>query len=165
MARHGGSGGTGPVLDSYSRMKEDSELMSFCNVSVTNLGGDLIATDIDDIYKGIPFFLILNVPAFVGLFSLFLILRGISWNLSKKETGVKNVFLSFPTEHLDRIGKIKSYASWLKSIFVIDLETIETECGEDARIYLQFQVFCCIFLSCVTVISLVIILPLNFSGR
>ena len=146
--------------------QENKELQSFCNVSVSNLGGDLIETDIDDVYKGIPFFLILNIPAFVVLFTTFLILRGISWNLSRnEERGEKNVYLSFPTEHLDRIRKFQSFASWLKSIFVTDFENIETECGEDARIYLQFQYFCIMFLSIVAVVSLGIILPLNFSGR
>ena len=142
------------------------ELLSFCNVSVSNLGGDLIKTDLDDVYKGIPFFLILNVPAFVALFITFLILRGISWNLAKKSPirEVKNVYLSFPTEHLARVRKFESFASWFKSIFVTDLETIETECGEDAKIYLQFQIFCLKFLSIVTIVSLGIILPLNFSG-
>ena len=140
------------------------ELLAFCNVSATNLGGDLIKTDLDDVYKGIPFFLILNVPAFVVFFLTFLILRRISWGLAQKKEEIKNVYLSFPTEHLARIGKFESFASWLKSIFVTDLDTIEKECGEDARIYLHFQIFCLIFLSIVTVVSMGIILPLNFSG-
>ena len=144
--------------------QENKELQSFCNVSVSNLGGDLIETDIDDVYKGIPFFLILNVPAFVALLITFLILRRISWSLAQKKEEVKNVYLSFPTEHLARIGKFESFGSWLKSIFVTDLDTIETECGEDARIYLHFQIYCLIFLSIVTVASIGIILPLNFSG-
>ena len=143
----------------------EQKLLSFCNVSVTNLGGDYVGLDeLDDVYKGIPFFLILNVPAFVALFITFLIIRAISWNLSKKKEEVKNVYLSFPTEHLARIRKFESFASWLKSIFVTDLDTIETECGEDARIYLHFQIFCIIFLSILTVASLGVILPLNFSG-
>ena len=151
-------------MDSHSKNGQQQELLSFCNVSVTNLGGDLIKTELDDVYKGIPFFLILNVPAFVALLITFLILRRISWSLAQKKEEVKNVYLSFPTEHLARIGKFESFASWLKSIFVTDLDTIETECGEDARIYLHFQIYCLIFLSIVTVASIGIILPLNFSG-
>ena len=144
--------------------KGQQELLAFCNVSATNLGGDLIKTDLDKVYKGIPFFLVLNVPCFVIFFITFLILRRISWSLAQKKEEVKNVYLSFPTEHLARIGKFESFASWLKSIFVTDLDTIEKECGEDARIYLHFQIFCLIFLSIVTVVSMGIILPLNFSG-
>ena len=110
--------------------------------------------------------LTLNVSICVLLVTVFLILRKISWNMAQKDQdiGTANAYFSFPLENLPRIRQFESYWAWIKSIFVTNFETIEEICGKDSKIYLQFQLYCIIFLSVVTVVSLAVILPLNFSG-
>jgi len=81
-----------------------------------------------------------------------------------QDIGTANAYFSFPLENLTRIRQFESYWAWIKSIFVTNLKTIEEICGKDSKIYLQFQLYCIIFLSVVTVVSLGVILPLNFSG-
>lgn len=53
---------------------------------------------------------------------------------------------------------------WFPSVFKINKERLYTRCGPDASHYLSFQKQLIILFICVTIVSLCIILPINFQG-
>ena len=59
----------------------------------------------------------------------------------------------------------KSFGAWLKSIFTMSDEDILGRCGYDALQYLRFQRHVICYLTVPMVLSISVILPLNFQGR
>ena len=66
--------------------------------------------------------------------------------------------------NLEPLGSTMSFKSWLSSVFTLPDQRI-IECrGTDALHYLRFQRHIICFLLIVTVISIVVILPINLQG-
>jgi len=60
--------------------------------------------------------------------------------------------------------KNKSFGAWFKSIFTMPDEEILDRCGSDALQYLRFQRHIICYLTVTMILSISIILPINFQG-
>ena len=60
--------------------------------------------------------------------------------------------------------KNKSFGAWLKSIITMPDEEILDRCGGDALQYLRFQRHIICYLTVTMILSISIILPINFQG-
>ncbi|KAK1158800.1 calcium permeable stress-gated cation channel 1-like isoform X1 [Acipenser oxyrinchus oxyrinchus] len=65
----------------------------------------------------------------------------------------------------DMETKDVGFCSWLSSIYHMRDEEIQSKCGIDATIYLSFQRHILVLMIIVCVLSISIILPVNFSGN
>uniref|UniRef100_A0A8C4DUH6 Transmembrane protein 63B n=1 Tax=Dicentrarchus labrax TaxID=13489 RepID=A0A8C4DUH6_DICLA len=98
-------------------------------------------------FGGVPTVLALDFMFFLGLLVLFSFLRKVAWDYGR---------LALVTD---------GFCSWLTAIFRIKDEEIREKCGEDAVHYLSFQRHIIGLLVVVGVLSVGIILPVNFSGN
>uniref|UniRef100_A0A8C7ZFX9 Transmembrane protein 63Ba n=1 Tax=Oryzias sinensis TaxID=183150 RepID=A0A8C7ZFX9_9TELE len=96
-------------------------------------------------FGGVPTVLALDFMCFLGLLFLFSILRKLAWDYGR----------------LALIG----FCSWLTAVFRIKEDELREKCGEDAIHYLSFQRHIIGLLVVVGVLSVGIILPVNFSGN
>ena len=65
----------------------------------------------------------------------------------------------------DASEKNKSFREWFTSIFTMSDVNIMSRCGLDALQYLRFQRHVILYLTMTMVLSISIILPLNFQGK
>ncbi|KAL8588770.1 hypothetical protein ACOMHN_035266 [Nucella lapillus] len=143
-----------------------------------------------DAYNGIPGTLAVNSIAFVGLLLLFTILRKIAWDygrlalVSRREenraisnSGSYDVWTSLfygdskkklrtqdsvdSRVHSQDVGIFK----WMIAFIKLKDSDILRKCGRDAVQYLSFQRYLLVYSSIITVISIVVILPINFQGN
>uniref|UniRef100_A0A672H7A0 CSC1-like protein 2 n=1 Tax=Salarias fasciatus TaxID=181472 RepID=A0A672H7A0_SALFA len=98
-------------------------------------------------FGGVPTVLALDFMCFLGLLVAFSVLRKVAWDYGR---------LALVTD---------GFCSWLTAIFRIKDEEIRDKCGEDAVHYLSFQRHIIGLLVVVGVLSVGIILPVNFSGN
>ena len=63
------------------------------------------------------------------------------------------------------LGKKESFSSSLKTIFTASDEEIFERCGDDALQYIRFQRYIIWYLVILMLLSICIILPLNFQGN
>uniref|UniRef100_A0A665VM73 Transmembrane protein 63Ba n=1 Tax=Echeneis naucrates TaxID=173247 RepID=A0A665VM73_ECHNA len=98
-------------------------------------------------FGGVPTVLALDFMCFLGLLFVFSFLRKVAWDYGR---------LALVTD---------GFCSWLTAIFRIKDEEIREKCGEDAVHYLSFQRHIIGLLVVVGVLSVGIILPVNFSGN
>uniref|UniRef100_A0A8C2ZYD4 Transmembrane protein 63B n=1 Tax=Cyclopterus lumpus TaxID=8103 RepID=A0A8C2ZYD4_CYCLU len=98
-------------------------------------------------FGGVPTVLALDFMCFLGLLVVFSFLRKVAWDYGR---------LALVTD---------GFCSWLTAIFRIKDEEIREKCGEDAVHYLSFQRHIIGLLVVVGVLSVGIILPVNFSGN
>lgn len=133
-------------------------------------------------YEGIPENLLLNFLGWMILIVLFAVLRKRAWNygrialVQKKGERWTRLFYGTMDEvvgaseagsatsldssiHID-----KGFCSWLTAIFRIKDENILLKCGPDAVQYLSFQRHIIVCMLIMMVISLTIVLPINFQG-
>ncbi|KAL8169127.1 UNVERIFIED_CONTAM: hypothetical protein K2H54_038268 [Gekko kuhli] len=68
------------------------------------------------------------------------------------------------TSPLDADTKDVGFCSWLLSIYQMKDEEIQSKCGIDATTYLSFQRHILVLLMIICVLSVAVILPVNFSG-
>ncbi|XP_048341377.1 calcium permeable stress-gated cation channel 1 isoform X1 [Sphaerodactylus townsendi] len=68
------------------------------------------------------------------------------------------------TSPLDADNKDVGFCSWLLSIYQMKDEEIQSKCGIDATTYLSFQRHLLVLLMILCVLSVAVILPVNFSG-
>ncbi|XP_063146225.1 calcium permeable stress-gated cation channel 1 isoform X1 [Candoia aspera] len=68
------------------------------------------------------------------------------------------------TSPLDADNKDVGFCSWLLSIYQMKDEEIQSKCGVDATTYLSFQRHLLVLLLITCVLSVAVILPVNFSG-
>ncbi|XP_045122158.1 CSC1-like protein 2 isoform X8 [Portunus trituberculatus] len=145
-------------------------------------------------YEGIPENLLINVLAWLLLLSLFTVLRKKAWNygrlalVQKYESRIKNLGFSqynvwtqlfYGQEsdtgkmaaEVDSVSSLefnlqldKGYFSWIPALFKIKDEQILAKSGRDAVQYLSFQRHIVIYLMIVCIISISIVLPINFQG-
>uniref|UniRef100_A0A8B9KJI6 Transmembrane protein 63B n=1 Tax=Astyanax mexicanus TaxID=7994 RepID=A0A8B9KJI6_ASTMX len=97
-------------------------------------------------FGGVPTVLALDFMCFLVLLFVFSILRKVAWDYGR---------LALVTD---------GFCSWLTAIFRIKDEEIREKCGEDAVHYLSFQRHIIGLLVVVGVLSVGIVLPVNFSG-
>uniref|UniRef100_A0AAX7TF14 Transmembrane protein 63Ba n=1 Tax=Astatotilapia calliptera TaxID=8154 RepID=A0AAX7TF14_ASTCA len=98
-------------------------------------------------FGGVPTVLALDFMCFLGLLFVFSILRKVAWDYGR---------LALVTD---------GFCDWLTSIFRIKEDEIREKCGDDAVYYLSFQRHIIGLLVVVGVLSVGIILPVNFSGN
>ncbi|XP_054283648.1 calcium permeable stress-gated cation channel 1-like isoform X1 [Macrosteles quadrilineatus] len=133
-------------------------------------------------YEGIPENLLLNFLGWIMLVTLFACLRKRAWNygrlalVQKNEerwtqlfygtlddvvgaTEVNSVTSLDSTVHIDR-----GFCSWIIAIFKIKDENILAKSGYDAVQYLSFQRHIIVLVAIICVISLSVVLPINFQG-
>lgn len=133
-------------------------------------------------YEGIPENLLLNFLGWMILILLFAVLRKRAWNygrialVQKREERWTHLFYGTMDEvvgaseaesitSLDSSVHIdKGFCSWLTAVFRIKDENILMKCGPDAVQYLSFQRHIIVCMLIMMIISLTIVLPINFQG-
>ncbi|KAK8396634.1 hypothetical protein O3P69_004961 [Scylla paramamosain] len=134
-------------------------------------------------YEGIPENLLINVLAWLLLLSLFTVLRKKAWNygrlalVQKYESRWTQLFYGQESDtgkmaaEVDSVSSLefnlqldKGYFSWIPALFKIKDEQILAKSGRDAVQYLSFQRHIVIYLVIVCIISISIVLPINFQG-
>uniref|UniRef100_A0A8C5I2W7 CSC1-like protein 2 n=1 Tax=Gouania willdenowi TaxID=441366 RepID=A0A8C5I2W7_GOUWI len=119
-------------------------------------------------FGGIPTVLALDFMFFLMLLVVFSILRKVAWDYGRlalvtDADRYKTIFQN--TVDTNLYDLFQGFCSWLTAIFRIKDEEIREKCGEDAVHYLSFQRHIIGLLVVVGVLSVGIILPVNFSGN
>ncbi|XP_061083799.1 CSC1-like protein 2 isoform X1 [Conger conger] len=143
-------------------------------------------------FGGVPTVLALDFMCFLALLFVFSILRKMAWDYGRlalvtdadrnkgrfrgleEREYVASVMHSETPDRYERLTSVSSsvdfeqrdrgFCSWLTAIFRIKDEEIREKCGEDAVHYLSFQRHIIGLLVVVGVLSVGIVLPVNFSG-
>lgn len=130
-------------------------------------------------YNGIPQTLILNVISWSCLIALFTILRRTAWNygrmalVQRSRNRWTNLFyrgadgdsLVERRRSQDEASNIdEGFFAWLPAVFRVTREQVLAKCGPDAVHYLSFQRHAITLMFIVTIVSIGIILPINFQG-
>ncbi|XP_058241673.1 CSC1-like protein 2 isoform X3 [Hemibagrus wyckioides] len=143
-------------------------------------------------FGGVPTVLALDFMCFLGLLFVFSFLRKVAWDygrlalvsdadrqdqryrrldereyvVSALQTPVDSRYerLTSVSSSIDFDQRDSGFCSWLTAIFRIKDDEIREKCGEDAVHYLSFQRHIIGLLVVVGVLSVGIILPVNFSG-
>uniref|UniRef100_A0A8C5CM04 CSC1-like protein 2 n=1 Tax=Gadus morhua TaxID=8049 RepID=A0A8C5CM04_GADMO len=112
-------------------------------------------------FGGVPTVLALDFMCFLVLLFVFSILRKVAWDYGRLAlvTDADRYTLGYATHYFSQ-----GFCSWLTAIFRIKDEEIREKCGEDAVHYLSFQRHIIGLLVVVGVLSVGIVLPVNFSG-
>ena len=142
--------------------------------------------DFWDLYNGVPFNLTVNVCGFLILLLLFAIVRKIAWDYGRialvsrtEENSTKQTWTSLFYGDHDEKPKVGSQESldthlhmqdthlfsWISAFFKVKDVDIVQKNGRDAFQYLSFQRYLIIYTAIITVLSIVIILPVNFMGK
>ncbi|KAM9726239.1 CSC1-like protein 2 isoform 1-T1 [Menidia menidia] len=145
-------------------------------------------------FGGVPTVLALDFMCFLGLLFVFSILRKVAWDYGRlalvtdadrrkdqrysrldDREFIASTVTPETTDRYERLTSVSSsvdfeqrdtgFCSWLTAIFRIKDEEIREKCGEDAVHYLSFQRHIIGLLVIVGVLSVGIILPVNFSGN
>lgn len=133
---------------------------------------------ITNAYEGIPETLTLNVVCWICLLLLFAALRRTAWNygrLALVQQTNKWTHLFYNTcdgevsseaeSGMDSIAIDAQYCSWIPAIFKLSRDQIKARCGPDAVHYLSFQRHLITLTFFITLVSLIVILPINFQGK
>ncbi|KAJ2948172.1 hypothetical protein O0L34_g9980 [Tuta absoluta] len=145
---------------------------------LTNSSQNVIITGA---YNGIPQTLILNLIAWTCLILLFSVLRRSAWNygrmalVQRTKSRWTNLFYRGREGDQALVDRRRSqdesvnidegYLAWLPAVFKLTREQILGKCGPDAVHYLSFQRHAITVLFIVTLVSVCIILPINFQGN
>uniref|UniRef100_A0AAR2KYZ9 Transmembrane protein 63B n=1 Tax=Pygocentrus nattereri TaxID=42514 RepID=A0AAR2KYZ9_PYGNA len=108
-------------------------------------------------FGGVPTVLALDFMGFLVLLFVFSFLRKVAWDYGR-------LALWSDDGHDCELSLLQGFCSWLTAIFRIKDDEIREKCGEDAVHYLSFQRHIIGLLVVVGVLSVGIILPVNFSG-
>ncbi|KAG8448974.1 hypothetical protein GDO86_015878 [Hymenochirus boettgeri] len=129
-------------------------------------------------FGGIPTVLAINFLAWLLLLLVFSCLRKAAWDYGRLALLIENdsltsLFYGEPSDKekspceispLEASTKDVGMCSWLSSIYQMKDEEIQSKCGSDAITYLSYQRHLLVLLLLVCVMSVAIILPVNFSG-
>lgn len=130
-------------------------------------------------YNGIPQTLILNLIAWTCLIILFTVLRRTAWNYGRMALvqRSKNRWTNIFYRGQDGEGLVnrrrsteeslnidEGFFAWLPVVFRVTREQVLAKCGPDAVHYLSFQRHLITLMFIITLISIGIILPINFQG-
>ncbi|XP_068184019.1 CSC1-like protein 2 isoform X2 [Antennarius striatus] len=131
-------------------------------------------------FGGVPTVLALDFMCFLVLLFVFSFLRKVAWDYGRlalvtDADSVASTVTSDTPERYERLTSVSSsvdidqrdtgFCSWLTAIFRIKDDEIREKCGEDAVHFLSFQRHIIGLLVVVGVLSVGIILPVNFSGN
>uniref|UniRef100_A0A8C0J787 Transmembrane protein 63B n=1 Tax=Chelonoidis abingdonii TaxID=106734 RepID=A0A8C0J787_CHEAB len=129
-------------------------------------------------FGGVPTVLALDFMCFLALLFVFSILRKVAWDYGRLAlvtdadsragllgvyqggVGLREPSVTWGSQCLSTQG----FCSWLTAIFRIKDDEIRDKCGADAVHYLSFQRHIIGLLVAVGVLSVGIVLPVNFSG-
>lgn len=130
-------------------------------------------------YNGIPQTLILNLVSWSCLIVLFTVLRRTAWNygrmalVQRTKSRWTNLFyrggdgdaLVNRRRSADESLNIdEGFFTWLPAVFRLTREQVLAKCGPDAVHYLSFQRHAITLMFIVTLVSIGVILPINFQG-
>ncbi|XP_053553352.1 calcium permeable stress-gated cation channel 1 isoform X2 [Bombina bombina] len=142
-------------------------------------------------FGGVPTVLAINFLAWLLLLFVFSCLRKAAWDYGRLALLIDNdspglrrrwtsydltsLFYGEPTEKEKSPSESRSslpdlntkdvgFCSWLSSIYQMKDEEIQTKCGTDAITYLSYQRHLLVLMLLICVLSVSIILPVNFSG-
>ncbi|XP_042299372.1 calcium permeable stress-gated cation channel 1 [Sceloporus undulatus] len=129
-------------------------------------------------FGGVPTVLALNFILWMFLLLVFSCLRKAAWDYGRLALLMDNDSLTSlfygeqsekekspsETSPLDADNKDVGFCSWLLLIYQMKDEEIQSKCGIDATTYLSFQRHVLVLLMIICVLSIAVILPVNFSG-
>ncbi|XP_072939147.1 CSC1-like protein 2 [Epargyreus clarus] len=130
-------------------------------------------------YNGIPQTLILNLISWACLIILFSVLRRTAWNygrmalVQRSKSRWTNLFyrgrdgdsLVERRRSADEALNIdEGFFTWLPAVFRVTREQVLAKCGPDAVHYLSFQRHAITLMFIITIVSIGVILPINFQG-
>ncbi|KAH9641349.1 hypothetical protein HF086_016343 [Spodoptera exigua] len=130
-------------------------------------------------YNGIPQTLILNLVSWTCFIALFTVLRRTAWNygrmalVQRTKSRWTNLFycggdgdaLVNRRRSADETLNIdEGFFTWLPAVFRLTREQVLAKCGPDAVHYLSFQRHAITLMFIVTLVSIGLILPINFQG-
>ncbi|XP_025105358.1 CSC1-like protein 2 isoform X4 [Pomacea canaliculata] len=133
-----------------------------------------------DAYSGIPGTLAINAIAFVVLLLLFTLLRKIAWDYGRlalvNRTEEKWTSLFYGDHDKRSLGSQESVDTtvnlqdkgvfrWIVAFVMLKDTDIFHKCGRDAVQYLSFQRHLLVYVTVITVISVGVVLPVNFQGN
>ncbi|XP_053316092.1 CSC1-like protein 2 isoform X2 [Spea bombifrons] len=131
-------------------------------------------------FGGVPTVLALDFMCFLALLFIFSVLRKLAWDygrlaLVSDVESATSAMRSDSHDHYERLTSVSSsmdfdqrdrgLCSWLTAIFKIKEEIILEKCGVDAVYYLSFQRHIIGLLIVIVIMSVGIVLPINFSGN
>lgn len=130
-------------------------------------------------YNGIPQTLILNLISWSLLIMLFSVLRRTAWNYGRMALvqrsksrwtslfyrgGDGDALVERRRSHDESLQMDEGFFTWLPAVFRVTREQVLAKCGPDAVHYLSFQRHAITLTFIVTLVSIGIILPINFQG-
>ncbi|CAB1330888.1 unnamed protein product [Coregonus sp. 'balchen'] len=130
-------------------------------------------------FGGVPTVLAINVILWMFLLLIFSCLRKAAWDYGRLALLMENDSLTSlfygeqsekeksPSESSPSDSETKDlgFCSWLTTLYHMKDEEIRSKCGIDATTYLSFQRHIILLMTVVCLLSLAIILPVNFSGN
>ncbi|XP_026158099.1 osmosensitive cation channel TMEM63C [Mastacembelus armatus] len=130
-------------------------------------------------FGGVPTVLAINVVLWMFLLLIFSCLRKAAWDYGRlallmENDSLTSLFYGEPSEKekspsesspSDSETKDMGFCSWLASLYHMKDEEIRSKCGIDAVTYLSFQRHIILLMTVVCLLSLAVILPVNFSGN
>ncbi|XP_071780296.2 osmosensitive cation channel TMEM63C [Centroberyx gerrardi] len=130
-------------------------------------------------FGGVPTVLAINVVLWMFLLLIFSCLRKAAWDYGRLALVMENdsltsLFYGEPSEKekspsesspSDSETKDMGFCSWLTSLYHMKDEEIRSKCGIDAVTYLSFQRHIILLMTVICLLSLAVILPVNFSGN
>ncbi|CAB1415676.1 unnamed protein product [Pleuronectes platessa] len=130
-------------------------------------------------FGGVPTVLAINVVLWMFLLLIFSCLRKAAWDYGRLALLMENDSLTSlfygeasekektPSESSPSDSETKDlgFCSWLSSLYHMKDEEIRSKCGIDAVTYLSFQRHIILLMTVVCLLSLAVILPVNFSGN
>ncbi|XP_047020442.1 CSC1-like protein 2 [Helicoverpa zea] len=130
-------------------------------------------------YNGIPQTLILNLVSWSCLIVLFTVLRRTAWNygrmalVQRTKSRWTNLFyrggdgdalVNRRRSAEEAVNIDEGFFTWLPAVFRLTREQVLAKCGPDAVHYLSFQRHAITLMFIVTLVSIGLILPINFQG-
>ncbi|KAF2901581.1 hypothetical protein ILUMI_04610 [Ignelater luminosus] len=130
-----------------------------------------------NVYEGIPETLLLNLIAWILLLLLFALLRNRAWDYGRlalvqnekwTQLFYKNTEEAVAVEETTADTSLSADSgccSWFPAVFTINKQRLFARCGPDASHYLSFQRHLLVLTAIITIVSVCIILPINFQGN
>ncbi|XP_016283828.1 calcium permeable stress-gated cation channel 1 isoform X2 [Monodelphis domestica] len=130
-------------------------------------------------FGGVPVVFALNVVFWLIAIFIYAFLRKAAWDYGRlglladhNRTSLISMFFGEQTEKispleatLEEQGRDTGYFSWFFNTVLMKKEKLVRKCGDDAKIYLDFQIHLIFLFTFLCVPSLGVILPINYSGE
>uniref|UniRef100_A0A3Q1FW74 Transmembrane protein 63C n=1 Tax=Acanthochromis polyacanthus TaxID=80966 RepID=A0A3Q1FW74_9TELE len=121
-------------------------------------------------FGGVPTVLAINVVLWMFLLLIFSCLRKAAWDYGRlallmENDSLTSLFYGEPSEKEKSPSESSPSDSETKDMVSFKDEEIRSKCGIDAVTYLSFQRHIILLMTVVSMLSLAVILPVNFSGN